>query len=67
MAKNSTGDTGTIIFNLIGSNTGPWSSSGGLTLPAFEVDGTAAVPEPSSIVLLASVLGGLSSLAGGGK
>ena len=57
--KNSTGATGTIIFNLIGSNTGQWSSSGGLTLPAFEVDGTAAVPEPSSIVLLASALGGI--------
>jgi len=57
--KNSTGDIGTITFNLIGSNTGPWSSSSGLTLPAFEVDGTAAVPEPSSIVPLASVLGGI--------
>jgi hypothetical protein len=57
--ENSTSDTGTITYNLIGSSTGPWSATGGLALPAFEVDGTAAVPEPSSALLLASLLGGI--------
>jgi len=59
--ENSTSDTGTITYNLIGSNTGPWSATGGLTLPAFEVDGTAAVPEPSSVLLLASLLAGIAT------
>jgi hypothetical protein len=57
--ENSTSDTGTITYNLVGSNTGPWSATGGLALPAFEMDGTAAVPEPSSVLLLASLLGGI--------
>jgi hypothetical protein len=58
--KNSTGDTGTITYNLIGSNTGPWSATGDLTLPAFEVDGAAAVPEPSSSQLLAGLLAAIA-------
>jgi hypothetical protein len=57
--KNSTSATGTVTYNFIGSSTGPWSSTGGLTLPAFEVDGTAPVPEPSSILLLSGMLGGI--------
>jgi PEP-CTERM motif len=55
---NSTGGTGTISYDFTGSNTGPWLSTGGLTLPAFQVNG-AAVPEPSSIALLAVALGGM--------
>lgn len=55
---NSTGGAGTISYDFTGSNTGPWLSSSGLTLPAFEVNGT-AVPEPSSIGLLIGALGGM--------
>jgi len=61
--KNSTSDTGTITYNFIGSSTGPWASTGGLTLPAFEVDGSASVPEPSSILLLAGMLGAIVGVA----
>jgi hypothetical protein len=55
---NSTGGVGTISYDFTGSNIGPWLSTSSLTLPAFEVNGT-AVPEPSSMILLAGVLGGM--------
>ncbi|HTV54524.1 MAG TPA: PEP-CTERM sorting domain-containing protein [Terriglobia bacterium] len=56
----SNSDRGTFALNPSYSASGPWDTESG-TLSAFKVDGTpAAVPEPSSLVLLGIALCGFA-------
>jgi hypothetical protein len=55
----SFGDTGTWYYNLVNSETGPWTTAtAGDNISAFDVTGTASpvspVPEPASLALLGS-------------